>query len=65
MLDYLSEQMEKGRNVQLRDFGCLNRQVIKQRLGRNPRKPEIEVIIPSRVRYVFKHGKELEKKLNK
>jgi len=35
-----------GRNVELRNFGVLEVQVRKARVGRNPNKPETEVIIP-------------------
>ena len=46
-----------GRNVELRNFGVLEVQVRKARVGRNPNKPETEVIIPQRAVVKFKSGK--------
>lgn len=38
-LDILSDSLAKGRNVELRNFGVLEVQVRKPRVGRNPTKP--------------------------
>jgi nucleoid DNA-binding protein len=40
-------------------------QVRKQRIGRNPNKPEAEVIIPQRAVVKFKSGKILKQQLKK
>ena len=45
-LDIVQKALANGRNVELRNFGVLEVQVRKQRIGRNPNKPEAEVIIP-------------------
>ena len=57
--------MADGRNVELRTFGVLEVQVRKQRVGRNPNKPEAEVIIPPRAVVKFKSGKILKQQLKK
>jgi integration host factor subunit beta len=66
-LDIVMDALAAGRNVELRNFGVLEVQVRKARVGRNPNKPETEVVIPERavVRAVvkFKSGKILKQKI--
>ena len=64
-LDIIQKALADGRNVELRNFGVLEVQVRKARVGRNPNKPETEVIIPERAVVKFKSGKILKAKLKK
>src|SRR6267378_2538776 len=64
-LDIIQKALAGGRNVELRNFGVLEVQVRKQRIGRNPNKPEAEVIIPQRAVVKFKSGKILKQQLKK
>ena len=64
-LDIVQNALSEGRNVELRNFGVLEVQVRKARIGRNPNKPETEVIIPTRAVVKFKSGKILKAKLKK
>ncbi len=64
-LDIVQKALANGRNVELRNFGVLEVQVRKQRIGRNPNKPEAEVIIPRRAVVKFKSGKILKQQLKK
>jgi integration host factor subunit beta len=64
-LDIIQKALAEGRNVELRNFGVLEVQVRKQRIGRNPNKPEAEVIIPERAVVKFKSGKILKQQLKK
>src|ERR1700742_4657327 len=64
-LDIIQNALAAGRNVELRNFGVLEVQVRKQRIGRNPNKPEAEVIIPQRAVVKFKSGKILKQQLKK
>ena len=64
-LDIIQKALADGRNVELRNFGVLEVQVRKQRIGRNPNKPEAEVIIPRRAVVKFKSGKILKQQLKK
>jgi nucleoid DNA-binding protein len=64
-LDIIKKALADGRNVELRNFGVLEVQVRKQRVGRNPNKPEAEVIIPQRAVVKFKSGKILKQQLKK
>ena len=62
-LDIIQEALAAGRNVELRNFGVLEVQIRKQRIGRNPNKPEAEVVIPQRAVVKFKSGKILKQQL--
>ncbi len=64
-LDIIMNALAAGRNVELRNFGVLEVQVRKARVGRNPNKPETEVVIPQRAVVKFKSGKILKAKLKK
>ena len=63
-LDAIAHALSSGQNVQLRNFGVFEIQVRKARIGRNPNKPEIDVLIPARAVVKFKLGKELKAHLN-
>ncbi|MEY3837653.1 MAG: hypothetical protein RL304_635 [Verrucomicrobiota bacterium] len=57
---------EKGypqKHIRDRNFGVFQVQVRKSRVGRNPNRPETDVIIPKRAVIKFKAGKELKAKL--
>jgi len=59
-LDIILNALAAGRNVELRNFGVFEVQVRKARVGRNPNKPETDVIIPTRAVVKFKAGKVLK-----
>ena len=59
-LDYISDELAGARNIELRNFGIFEVKVRKSRKGRNPNKPENEVVIPERVVVKFRPGKELK-----
>ncbi len=62
-LDVIARSLSRGRNVELRNFGVFEIQIRKARVGRNPNKPEIDVVIPRRAVVKFKVGKDLKAKL--
>ena len=62
-LDAIANALSEGRNVELRNFGVFEVQVRKSRIGRNPNKPETDVVIPKRAVIKFKAGKELKARL--
>jgi len=64
-LDIMQEAISKGQNIELRKFGVFELQVRKSRVGRNPNKPETDVIIPRRAVVKFKAGKEMKEGLDK
>lgn len=59
-LDNIAAALAEGRNVELRNFGVFEVQVRKARVGRNPNRPETDVVIPRRAVIKFKAGKELK-----
>jgi len=58
-LDYISDAVAQGQNVELRNFGVFEVKVRKARIGRNPNAPETDVPIPPRAVVKFKPGKEM------
>lgn len=64
-LDKIAEGLTQGRNVELRNFGVFEVQVRKSRVGRNPNRPEKDVIIPRRAVVKFKAGKDMKAGLQK
>jgi len=64
-LDYISEALAKGNDVELRNFGVFEVKVRKARVGRNPNKPETDVPIPARSVVKFKAGKEMREQVVK
>ncbi|MCC5789644.1 MAG: integration host factor subunit beta [Opitutales bacterium] len=62
-LDAIAEALGEGRNVELRNFGVFEVQKRKARVGRNPNRPDKDVMIPDRAVVKFKAGKELKKDL--
>ena len=62
-LDAIANALSRGQNVELRNFGVFEIQVRKSRIGRNPSKPEKDVVIPTRAVVKFKAGKELKANL--
>lgn len=62
-LDAIADALVAGHNVELRNFGVFELQVRKSRIGRNPKWPEKDVVIPDRAVVKFKPGKELKDRL--
>ena len=56
-LNGITEALANGQGVELREFGVFRTTLTKQRVGRNPKKPEQEVVIPPRAIVKFKSGK--------
>ena len=64
-LDYITEALSKGQDVELRNFGVFEVRLTKSRVGRNPHKPEHDVVIPARATVKFKSGKIMRQKVAK
>jgi len=56
-LDYITESLANGENVEFRNFGVFEVCERKSRIGRNPNKPDQVVTIPTRKVVKFKPGK--------
>ena len=63
-LDYITDSLAHGENVELRNFGIFEVRERKQRVGRNPNKPEQVVTIPTRNVVKFKPGKIMRERVS-
>lgn len=64
-LDAIQNALAQGRSAEFRNFGVLEVQKRKARVGRNPQKPLDTVVIPERHVVKFKAGKILKQALKK
>lgn len=62
-LDYIIEALEQGETVEFRNFGVFEVRQRKQRIGRNPNKPDHVVTIPPRKVVKFKPGRIMKQKI--
>ncbi len=58
-LDYITDELATNGRVEFREFGVFDVRTCKQRVGRNPAKPEIPVIIPAHKVVRFRAGKRM------
>lgn len=56
-LDYITESLARGEEVEFRNFGVFELCERKKRIGRNPNRPEQVVTIPTRKVVKFRAGK--------
>lgn len=61
--EYIADALVNGENLEFRDFGVFELRAAKERKGRNPQKPEIEVIIPEHDVVKFRPGGNLKKRV--
>lgn len=59
----ITETLARGDNVVLRKFGTFEVREMKGKIGRNPKDPSKDVLIPARAVVRFKPGKELKDKV--
>ena len=59
-LDLLTQALSEGKRIEFRDFGVFEIVHRKQKIGRNPKRAEIPVIIPARKGVKFTPGKKLK-----
>ncbi len=62
-LDSITDALSTGQDVELRNFGVFEVRLTKSRVGRNPHKPEKDVIIPARATVKFKSGKVMRQRV--
>jgi nucleoid DNA-binding protein len=62
-LDYITDSLAQGQDVELRNFGVFEVRLTKSRVGRNPHKPETDVLIPERATVKFKSGKVMRQRV--
>jgi len=59
-LDLLTRVLSEGKRIEFRGFGVFEIVHRKQKIGRNPKKAEIPVVIPARKGVKFTPGKKLK-----
>jgi nucleoid DNA-binding protein len=64
-LDQITVSLAKGNRVELRNFGVFQVKLRKGRVGRNPKRPEIDVPIAAHSVVKFKAGKEMRAEVAK
>ncbi|MEX1117403.1 MAG: HU family DNA-binding protein [Terrimicrobiaceae bacterium] len=62
-LDQITDALANGSDVELRNFGVFEVRLTKSRIGRNPHKPEKDVVIPARATVKFKAGKVMRQRV--
>lgn len=58
--ELITEAMGRGDQVVLRRFGMFSVKTAKAKVGRNPKKPQTDIVIPTRNVVKFKMGKTLK-----
>jgi len=64
-LNSIADELASGKTIELRNFGVFEVVVRKARVGRNPKKPQKDVVISECVQVKFRVGKELKERLGK
>ena len=64
-LDQITVSLAMGNRVELRNFGVFQVKLRKGRVGRNPKRPEIDVPIAAHSVVKFKAGKEMRAEVAK
>ncbi|MGH2540531.1 MAG: HU family DNA-binding protein [Actinomycetota bacterium] len=57
-IDSIRDSVVRGERVTLADFGTFERKHRNERIARNPRRPEIPIVVPARDLPAFTPGKE-------
>lgn len=57
-IDSIRDAVVRGDRVTLADFGTFERKHRNQRIARNPRKPDVPIVVPARDLPSFSAGKE-------
>ena len=60
-LDGITENLVEGNRLEFREFGVFDVVKRKQKIGRNPKKASIDIVIPERNVVRFKAGRKMAK----
>jgi len=64
-LDLITDNLARGEDVELRNFGIFEVRLTRERVGRNPNQPGSSFKIPPRATVKFKSGKTMRQKVAK
>lgn len=59
-LDRISEALAAGEHIEFRDFGTFDVRIHKARVGRNPKDPGRDIMVPERKIVKFKAGRKMK-----
>lgn len=59
-LDQITFHLSKGKRFEFREFGIFETVKRKPKVGRNPKKADIPIVIPARTTVKFTQGKKLK-----
>jgi DNA-binding protein HU-beta len=62
-IDSVRDSVVRGDRVTLADFGTFERKHRNERIARNPRKPEVPIVVPARDLPSFTPGKEFRQQV--
>ncbi len=62
-LDEIIDCLSRGDRLEFRDFGVFEIIKRKQKIGRNPKKAAVPIVIPERLAVKFTPGKKMKKKV--
>ncbi len=62
-IDTIRESVVHGERVTLADFGTFERRHRNERIARNPRKPDVPIVVPERDLPAFTPGKEFREQV--
>ncbi|HIM23040.1 MAG TPA: integration host factor subunit beta [Verrucomicrobia bacterium] len=62
-LDTIRDALVNGNTVELRNFGVFKIEIRKERVGRNPKDPSVDIRIPACKVVKFRSGKEMKNQL--
>ncbi len=63
LIDEVTDSLAQGDTVVMRNFGAFQVREMKAKVGRNPKDPTKDVVIPARAAVKFKPGKEMKDKV--
>jgi DNA-binding protein HU-beta len=63
MIDSIRDSVVRGERVTLADFGTFERRRRNERIARNPRRPQIPIVVPARDLPAFTPGKEFREQV--
>ncbi len=62
-IDSIRDSVVSGERVTLADFGTFERKHRNERIARNPRRPEVPIVVPARDLPAFTPGKEFREQV--
>lgn len=63
VIDSIRDSVVRGERVTLADFGTFERKHRNERIARNPRRPQIPIVVPARDLPAFTPGKEFREQV--